>query len=228
MLRAALVTLAAAVLLAACGSSEEAASPPPSTTVTTSLPEAPSEAPSRDALPDLGVGLSDLPQGFSLVHERFISTEAPMVAGYRREFDPGTARLGDSQLAGLTSDVVLFESADASDSALARVLLGLLAGNVEKRFAEIVRVSAGIDATNIQGETLATDTLGDGAVVSHATFDTDVGRAEAVFVVARVGPLQQSVFLLGPPGDVQVNDATNLVRAVVPRLQEAAKGQLAA
>lgn len=227
MLRAALVTLAAAVLLAACGSSEEAASPPPSNTVTTSLPEA-SEAPSRDALPDLGVGLSDLPQGFSLVHERFISTEAPMVAGYRREFDPGTARLGDSQLAGLTSDVVLFESADAADSALARVLVGLLAGNVEKRFAEIVRVSAGIDATNIQGETLATDTLGDGAVVSHATFDTDVGRAEAVFVVARVGPLQQSVFLLGPPGDVQVNDATNLVKAVVPRLQEAAKGELAA
>jgi hypothetical protein len=227
VLRAALVTLAAAVLLAACGSSEEAVSPPPSNTVATSLPEA-SEAPSRDALPDLGVGLSDLPQGFSLVHERFISTEAPMVAGYRREFDPGTARLGDSQLAGLTSDVVLFESADAADSALARVLVGLLAGNVEKRFAEIVRVSAGIDATNIQGETLATDTLGDGAVVSHATFDTDVGRAEAVFVVARVGPLQQSVFLLGPPGDVQVNDATNLVKAVVPRLQEAAKGELAA
>ena len=49
-----------------------------------------------------------------------------------------------------------------------------------------------------------------------------------MFVAARVGPLQETVFLLGSPGEVQVDDATNLVKAVLPRLEDAVGGQYAA
>jgi hypothetical protein len=212
---------------AGCGSeaeSETAATTPAATAPATIAPA----GPTREDLAQLGVLLADLPAGFSVRREGFVPVEAPIVAGFRRDFDPGQARLGESQLVELTSDVVLFETSDQADAALATILASLLGGEVEQRFANIIRASVGIEATNLQGQTLATQALGDGAVVSRATFDTEAGRAEAVFVVVRVGELHHVVFLIGPAGDVHVDDATDLARSVVPRLEAAAGAQFAA
>src|SRR5262245_24206749 len=98
-----------------------------------------------------------------------------IVSGYRRSFDPGGSKLGDSLLADLTTDVVLYESADAADKSLGGISSALTGGDVGARFADIVRASVGIEASKIEGQTLFSKSLGDGAVVSHATFDTQAG-----------------------------------------------------
>lgn len=206
--------------LAGCGSSEEEPAP----AVTAPAPAAPSAA----QLPELAVGLADLPEGFSIGREGVVPASGPVVNAYRRAFDPGDARLGTSALVELASDVALFESPEAAEAALASILAGLLGENVEETFASLVNAYVGIEATNLAGQTLATQTLGDSAVVSSATFDTDAGRAEAVFLVVLVGSLHHALFLLGPAGSVHVEDATDLAEAVVPRMRAAAGGGLVA
>jgi hypothetical protein len=225
VLRAVLALVIAAALVG-CGSRDTGEVEPVSATSPTLAP-APA-APSTDQLPGLVVGLADLPDGFSIREEGVIPASGTVVGAYRRSFDSGNARLGESALAELASDMALFESPQAAAAALANILGGLLDDDVSESFADLVDVYTGIEARNLQGQTLATRTLGDSAVVSRATFDTDAGRAEAVFVVVLVGPLQHALFLLGPAGSVQIEDATDLARSVVPRMRTAAEGGIAA
>ena len=70
--------------------------------------------------------------------------------------------------------------------------------------------------------------LGESGVVAQARFDTSAGRAEAVYVVVQVGSLHHSLFLIGAPGQVKVDDARELARAVIPRLQQASGSAFAA
>ena len=159
--------------------------------------------------------------------EGYLPAQPPIAAGFRRAFDPGDASLGESALADLISEVVLYENSEDADVALEGILLSLLGNEVEQRFAAIVHGAVGIDATNLKGETAPAD-IGDKGVVSHATFDTSAGRAEAVFVAVRVGRLQQEIFMIGPRGSVHVEDATALAAQVVPKLEEAAGSQFKA
>jgi hypothetical protein len=212
-------------LAGGCGDDNEpaaATAPPPAATGTVSP-----SSPTRDDLPDLGVALADLPAGFSVRREGFLPAQPPIAAGFRRAFDPGDASLGESALADLISEVVLYEKPQDADVALKGIMLGLLGNEVEQRFAAIVNSAVGIEATNLKGETVPAK-LGDMGVVSHATFDTAAGRAEAVFVAVRVGQLQQEIFMIGPRGSVHVDDATALATQVVPKLQEAAGNQFTA
>jgi hypothetical protein len=224
VLRAAVLTLTAVVLLVGCGSSDEAAPPPP--VVVTIAP--PPSGPTPEQLPELAVALSDLPASFTVRREGYLDVSGDVVGEFRRYFDPGQAALGESQPADLSSDVALFSSEEAADQAISRILAALLGGQVEAAFADIVLRSVGIEATNVEGQTLATRDLGESSVIARGTFDTSAGRAEAVFVVVRVGRLHHALFLIGTPGEVRVDDARELTRAVIPRLQQASGGSFAA
>jgi hypothetical protein len=227
-MRSALLALSLALVvgvIAGCGDDNEpaAATAPSSVTTGTVSPS----SPTREDLPDLGVALADLPTGFSVRREGYLPAQPPIAAGFRRAFDPGDASLGESALADLISEVVLYENSEDADVALEGILLSLLGNEVEQRFGAIVHGAVGIDATNLKGETAPAD-IGDKGVVSHATFDTSAGRAEAVFVAVRVGRLQQEIFMIGPRGSVHVEDATALAAQIVPKLEEAAGSQFTA
>jgi len=221
----ALVLLVVVSAAAACGEEKEPAAA--TTSAVTSGTVLPS-APTRADLPGLGVALADLPEGFAVRREGFLPAQAPIAAGFRRAFDPGQASLGQSALADLISEVVLYESPEEANVALEGIALSLLGNEVEQRFADIIHSAVGIDATNLKGETTPTQNLGDEGVVAHATFDTSVGRAEAVFVAVRVGRLQHEIFMIGPRGSVHVEDATTLAAQVVPRLRQASGSEFKA
>jgi hypothetical protein len=214
------------LLLAGCGESDEPAATAPAVTTPTTSEAHGGLTPEQ--LPDLALSVDDLPAGFTMRREGEVPAASPIVAGFRRAFDPGDTRLGESLVADLTSDVALFGSSDEAAAALAGILSSLVGETVDSAFAEVIRDATGIEATNLQGQTLASETLGDGAVVASATFDTDAGRAEAVLVIVRVGPLHQAVFVIGPAGDVRVDDAVELAEAVIPRLRGAVEGEFAA
>ncbi len=225
-MRAAVPTLIAVVLLAACGSSEEASSPPPAAVVTAAPPPS---GPTPEQLPALAVGLSDLPGAFTVRREGYLEVAPGDVVGeYRRFFDPGETALGESQPVDLSSDVALFQDEESAQAAIGSILAALLGDQVEAAFADLVLRAVGIEATNIEGQTLATRELGESGVVAQATFDTSAGRAEAVYVVVQVGSLHHALFLIGAPGEINVDDARELARAVIPRLQQASGGAFAA
>jgi hypothetical protein len=223
--RAAVLILTLLALVVGCGEDEEP---------TATAPAATAEAPAAlggltpDELGDLALDVGDLPAGFTVRSEGAVPAVAPIVAGFRRAFDPGEAPLGESLVADVTSDIVLFDSSEEAQAALDSVLAALLVDDVERNFADVIRASAGIEATNLDGQTLVPQGLGDGAVVARATFDTEAGRAEAVLVLVRLGKLQHALFLIGPAGRVQVDDAVELTRAVIPRLRSAVEGEFAA
>jgi hypothetical protein len=225
-LRAAVPTLIAVVLLAACGSSEEASSPPLTAVVTVAPPPS---GPTEEQLPALAVGLSDLPDAFTVRREGYLQVSSEGVVGeFRRFFDPGDTALGDSRLVDLSSDVALFRDEETAQAAIGGILAALLGDQVEAAFADLVMHAVGIEATNIEGQTLATRELGESGVVAQARFDTSAGRAEAVYVVVQVGSLHHALFLIGSPGQVKVDDARELARAVIPRLQQASGSAFAA
>src|SRR4029453_3733350 len=66
---------------------------------------------------------------------------------------------------------------------------------------------------------------GDQGVVVHGALDPSAGRAEAVFVAVRVGRLQQEIFMIGPRGSVNVEDATALAARGAPRMEARAGSQ---
>jgi hypothetical protein len=221
VLRAVALALAVSLLLAACGSDEEAA-PAPAPPVTTIVTEAPPSADlTPEQLPGLALALTDLPPGFTVRREGYVEASGEVVGDFRRYFDPGTSALGESLLADLSSDVALFSDEEAAQDAIGGILAALLGDQVEAAFADLVLHSVGIEATNIEGETLASRDIGESAVIARATFDTEAGLADAIFVLVLVGRLHHALFLIGPPGDVQLEDAEALARAVVPRLQQA-------
>jgi hypothetical protein len=224
--RAAVLMLTLLVLVAGCGEEGEPAATMPPNPATT--PTTPAGAFTAEDLAELAVDLGDLPEGFTVRSEGNVPAVAPIVAGFRRAFDPGEAGLGESLVADVTSDIVLFDSSEQAQAALDSVLAALLVEDVERNFADVIRASAGIEATNLEGQTLVPQGLGDGAVVARATFDTDAGKAEAVLVLVRVGRVQHALFLIGPAGRVQVEDAVELARAVIPRLRSAVEGDFAA
>jgi hypothetical protein len=215
------------VLVVGCGEEGEPAATAPMPATAPVTTQAPGGL-TPEELPDLALDLADLPEGFSVRSEGAVPAVAPIVAGFRRAFDPGEARLGDSLVADVTSDIVLFDSSEQAQAALDSVLAALLVEDVERNFADVIRASAGIEATNLEGQTLVPQGLGDGAVVARATFDSDAGRAEAVLVLVRIGRLQHALFVIGPAGRMQVEDAVELARAVIPRLRTAAEGGFAA
>lgn len=223
----ALLCLLLAVPVAGCGEeSQPAATAAPSAATT---PAASAEtALTADRLPDLALQLSELPAGFAVRREDFVDVSGDVVGEFRRSFDPGDASLGQSRLADLSSDVALFRSEQVAGAALGTILAALLGDQVEQAFAGIVRAAAGIEATNIEGETLVTRDLGDSAIVARATFDTDAGRAEAVYLVVHVGRLHHALFLIGPAGSVSLVDARTLAEAVLPRLEAATGARFAA
>jgi len=227
--RTALALLCVVVSALAAGCGEEAGpaatAAPPAATTSGATSET---ALTVNRLPDLALQLSELPAGFSVRREDFVDVSGDVVGEFRRSFDPGDATLGESRLADLSSDVALFRNEQVAGAALATILAALLGDQVEQAFAGIVRAAAGIEATNIEGETLVTRDLGDSAIVARATFDTDAGRAEAVYLVVHVGRLHHALFLIGPAGSVSLVDARALAEAVLPRLEEAAGGRFAA
>lgn len=226
MLRAAVPTLIAVVLLAGCGSSEEASSPPAAAVVTAPLPPT---GPTPEQLPALAVGLSDLPAAFTVRREGYLEVSSGGVVGeYRRFFDPGETALGESLFVDLSSDVALFQDEESAQAAIGSILAALLGDQVEEAFADLVLHAVGIEATNIEGQTLATRELGESGVVAQARFDTSAGRAEAVYVLVQVGRLHHALFLIGAPGEINVDDARELARAVIPRLQQASGSGFAA
>jgi hypothetical protein len=213
----------AALVLPGCGSGAEPAG------TTAALP-ATIQAPTltRDDLPGLVLRLADLPEGFSVREESFVETRGRVQAAFRRVFDPGNARLGGSSLAVVFSDVGLFDTPDRAKAALSAVAAGLVSARVEENFADLVHAYTGIRPANLSGRTLESPTVGDGAVVADALFDTEAGRVEALLLVVRVGRLHGNLFLIGLPGEVRIEDAAPLMSVVVGRLEAAAGREPAA
>jgi hypothetical protein len=222
-----LVCLALALVLAACGQAS-APAPAGSTVPQPTLPEAETQARVTPGdLPGLAASVSDLPAGFSVSAEGAIAGQGTVLGGYRRAFDPGDATLGSSRLADLTNTVTLFATAAAAQVALGGILNALTGPQAQQSFAQLVLASTGIHATNLSGQTLVSG-LGQASVAAKATFDTSAGSVEAIYVVALVGPVHCSVLLLGPKGDLQIGDAVKLMTVLLPRIEEAVTGKLAA
>ena len=217
------VTLAALALAlsvsAGCGTGGTAATGSGSTTAAASAQPTTLDA---TELPAIALGPSDLPDGFKVAREGPVTPSGTLEAAYRRIFDSGLGTVGKSRVAVLASDVALFKSEQAATASLAGLLDLLTGPKASSEFASIVRVSSGVEPTRIRGgQTLATNDLGDGAVVSSATFATAAGRAEAVFLTTRVGPLHGALFMLGPAGKIDLVDAKRLAQVVVTRMQQA-------
>jgi hypothetical protein len=232
MCRVLLAAVLAAALAAGCGSDgDEAAEPPaPPAPPETGPPPATAEAPSVRAedLPAAALRPADLPQGFPVRREGFIEPAGDVVAAYRRSFSGGEAPLGQSAVADLTSEVALFADPTAAVEGLGVIGLALFGEQVEAAFADLIRSVVGIEAENVAGQTLAIRGLGDGAVAARAEFDSEAGRAAAVYVVVQVGPLHHALLLVGLPGQIRTEDAVDLAREQVPRLEAALEGQFAA
>jgi hypothetical protein len=212
--------LALAVMLAA-GCSGGGPPAEPATTQAETATSSAAAAITPDSLPSLGVSTDDLPAGFSVRREGYVEAGAPVVAVYRRAFDPGDAKLGSSVLADLVSDVALLPSSEQADRALNQIFASLTGDQAEQTFASILRSYTGIEPTDLNGETLASPVVGDGAVVARAFFDSPVGRAEVLLFVVRVGPLHANLFLVGEPGKVELEDGSRVMAAVTERMQAA-------
>ncbi len=210
----------AGALAAGCGGGESR----PAEGATTAVQSATApgaQAITAESLPSLGVSGDDLPAGFSVRREGYVEAGEPIVAVYRRAFDPGKATLGSSALADFVSDVVLFPSSEEADRALGQILDSLTGDQVEQTFSSILRVYTGIEAVDLNGQTLVSPVVGDGAVAARAFFDSPVGRAEALLFVVRVGPLHLNVFVVAEPGKVELDDAARVTAAATERLQAA-------
>jgi hypothetical protein len=216
-----LATLAvAAVLAAGCSGGKSSPAASATTAAESSTPPA-THTITPESLPSLGVSADDLPQGFSVRREGYVEAGEPIVAVYRRAFDPGQATLGSSVLADLVSDVALFPSSEQADRALGQIVESLTGARVEQTFASILRAYTGIEATDLNGQTLVSPVVGDGAVAARAFFDSPVGRAEALLFVVRVGPLHLNVFLVGERGKVELEDGARVTAKATERLQAA-------
>jgi hypothetical protein len=217
-----LLALALAALAAACSGSGGGVSPAPSPAPVASTPsETEAVELTRVALPWLALVPADLPEGFFVRREGFVEAGEPIEAVYRRAFDPGGALLGRSVLADLVSDVVLFGSSEEADAALAEILDGLSGEQTKQYFATILRSYTGIVPEDLNGQTLASPVVADGAVVAQATFGTPVGGAEALLFIVRIGRLHANLFLIGPPGQVELEDGAALAAIVIERMRVA-------
>lgn len=174
-----------------------------------------------ESLPELAVGAGDLPAGFSVLQEGYVEAGEPIEALFRRSFDPGDAELGSSVLVGLVTDVALFPSSQAAEEALATILDGLSSEVAEANFATIMEAYTGVVPTDLNGQTLNSPVVADGAVAARAFFDSPAGRGEALLYVVRVGRLHADLFLVGEPGRVELEDGAALIAAVTDRIQAA-------
>jgi hypothetical protein len=215
----ALAALVAAAAAAACSGQGGGA---PETTQPAAAVES-VLAPTRDLLPSLGLRTSDLGIGFSVRRERYVPVEGPVEAAYRRVFDPGSGRVHDSVVTYVDSDVALFESEDAAAKAFDGIVDALTGPAANQEFSAIVRTSSGVEATSVRGgQTLTARSLGDGAVVARARFETGAGRAEGVFAVVRVGEIHGAIFLAGLPGQIDLADVTRLAKVIATRIEKGA------
>jgi hypothetical protein len=211
------------LLAAGCrGETVESAEPTTSTAATTAPTTTVAEL-TIDSLPSLALSTADLPEGFSVRQEGYVEAGEPVEAVYRRAFDPGDTVLGSSVLADLVSDIALFQSSREASRAFDGILAGLGGEQVEQIFSSIVRSYTGIEPENFNGQTLASPTIADGAVVARAFFDTPVGRAEALLYVIRAGRLHANLFLISAPGKVELEDAAVLAATVTGRMEAAVR-----
>jgi hypothetical protein len=176
------------------------------------------------SLPALALSAQELPRGYEVNREGFVPTREPVVAAYRRSFDPGGEELGDSTVDLVSTDVVLFQNERDAAGGLAALAAALTGADVQGQFAELVEASAGVDVSRVRGQTLATPELGDGTLVARASFRTDDGPRDAIFLVTRVGRLQGAVFVLGRRDKLRLEDAGRALELLIARLQ-AASGQ---
>jgi hypothetical protein len=236
----AMAALVAVPALAGCGSDEAApvpaASPPaspqppsqpvePPAPVETAQP-APAPPPAEPSAPApdlaaLALSLDDLPAGATVGLESYVETDAVgAVTAFVRNFDVDLLVVGTSELVDLESSIVYFESDAAAQQAIDALrgrLTGPEAGEIVKGFLE---TGAGIEVSNVRGETLSPAEAEGTAVIARAEFDTEAGAAEGIFSFVRVGPFHNAIFLIAPAGKLQLEDAGPLVDAVDERLAQ--------
>jgi hypothetical protein len=207
-------------LAAACSGGEDSNV----TTASSTTPPATTEAQAAitaESLPELALPAEELPRGFEVSREGYVRTQDPVVAAYRRAFDSGGEPLGDSTVDLVSTDVLLFESERDAAGGLGALVAALTGDDVQAQFEELVESNTGIEASRVRGQTLATTTLADGAVVARASFRSEDGPRAAIFLVARVGRLHGGVLVLGPRGKLRLEDAGRALELVIARLQAA-------
>jgi hypothetical protein len=139
------------------------------------------------------------------------------VATYEREFETIRARrpIGGTTLINLESDVELNKSVAIVSSAI-DVLKALPARALQRLFASGAGSSGGSRVIkNIRVSRFPVRGLGDQAVGIRGTFQTPLGRADAVFLFIRVGRIADNIYAVGPGGQVRPIDIVAVGRKVV-------------
>jgi hypothetical protein len=207
--------LAGIALLSACGGqAPQAAEPTAEARISATVPD----GPTREQLPSLALTAADVP-GFAVRREGYVA-EGEIVV-YRRAFSAGDALSDTTTAPGFSNEVILFSTAEAANESLAGMLAVLNSEAVDDYLGALVQAHTGFAPTLHDDAVVAVQKIGDGALVAHVSLDGASGPAEAVFAVVRVGRLESALLLLGPPGELGLDAAADMLGALVPRLQDA-------
>jgi hypothetical protein len=163
------------------------------------------------------LSLDDLPAGVSIKEDGYARKDGDV--SFQRDFAIGNATIGQSQLIGLQSNAELMDSAAAAAIAV-RAVPGLVnSAEGKKLFADAFAQGAGFEAESLVVEELAAGRIGDEATALHASFDTQAGPFEAVFVFIASGRAAGQIYAAGAKGKVVPADVLALARTMARKME---------
>lgn len=174
-------------------------------------------APSEGPIPEkMVLALGDLPEGVQVDEEGYTS-EAPGVYGYKRNFDTGVKRIGESTLLSLQTGVRLYDVVD--DAGLEFKLSERLVTDegAQRLFAAGMANTIGAEPRFVTVTELDSSEIGDESVAGHVLMDTDIGQWEMIFYYVRVGRAFDAIIGAGLVGDVHQEDIHTLAQKVAER-----------
>lgn len=167
-------------------------------------------------LPSMLPTLDDLPAGFAVESEGFISEPD----SYERTFNARAlvADFRSSVVSNITNTIDLHRNA-LDSRGLVLTLQDFGADEFGEIAGEVIAEDAELTLQSLDVEKLNVPPIGDGAVGFLLKMGTPIGNVDAIIIVFVQGRVTGQVLVLGPPGQVILDDVASLAELIVGRVQ---------